>query len=326
MSPWKARVLAIALVALPSAALAQAPEIKVFDVPDGSRPHDVAPASDGKIWYTGQRRGTLGILDPQTGEVREVKLGEGSAPHGVVQGPDGAAWITDGGLNAIVRFDPGSGEVAAWPLPDDIGYANLNTAAFDGNGMLWFTGQNGVYGRFNPESEQMQVWRDPAGRGPYGIDATPDGSIWFASLAGSHIARIDTETGAKQRVDPPTPNQGARRVWSDSQGRIWVSEWNTGQLSRYSPASGEWQTWKLPGDAPRAYAVYVDERDKVWVSDFGGNATWLFDPQSEQFTPFAGSDKGADVRQILGRDGMVFLPESGLDRIMVIRYGATGQG
>src|SRR5688572_1238929 len=80
--------------------------VRVFDVPPGSRPHDVAPAPDGKIWYTGQRRGTLGILDPATGAVREVPLGEGSAPHGVIQGPDGAAWITDGGLNAIVRVDP----------------------------------------------------------------------------------------------------------------------------------------------------------------------------------------------------------------------------
>ena len=38
--------------------------VRVFEVPAGSRPHDVAPAPDGKIWYTGQRRGTLGILDP----------------------------------------------------------------------------------------------------------------------------------------------------------------------------------------------------------------------------------------------------------------------
>lgn len=306
--------------------LAQAIEIKVFDVPAGSRPHDVAPAPDGKVWYTAQRQGALGILDPATGETRHVLLGEGSAPHGVIQGPDGAAWITDGGLNAIVRVDPASEAVEAWPLPEDIGYANLNTAAFDDEGVLWFTGQNGVYGRLDPKSGAMQAWRDPDGRGPYGIDATPEGEIWFASLAGSHIARIDTETGEKARVDPPTAGQGARRVWSDSRGRIWVSEWNSGQLSRFTPSSGEWASWKIPGEAPKAYAVYVDERDMVWVSDFGGNATWLFDPADESFTPFAGSDDGADVRQILGREGEVYLPESGLDRIMVIRYGKSGQG
>jgi virginiamycin B lyase len=79
---------------------------QVYPVPPGAHPHDVAPAPDGKVWYTAQRQGALGILDPKTDKVRQVPLGEGSAPHGVIQGPDGAAWITDGGLNAIVRFDP----------------------------------------------------------------------------------------------------------------------------------------------------------------------------------------------------------------------------
>ena len=73
-------------------------------------------------------------------------------------------------------------------------------------------------------------------------------------------------------VEPPTPEQGARRVWSDSQGRIWVSEWNAGQLGRYDPADGRWREWKLPGGRPQAYSVYVDEKDRVWLTDFGANA------------------------------------------------------
>src|SRR3546814_8014277 len=60
-------------------------ETSVFEVPAGSHPHDVAPGPEGQIWYTGQRRGTLGIIDIATGKVREVPLGEGSAPHGVIR-------------------------------------------------------------------------------------------------------------------------------------------------------------------------------------------------------------------------------------------------
>ena len=74
--------------------------------PETASPHDVAPAPDGKVWYSAQRNGALGILDPATGQSREVKLGPKSSPHGVIQGPDGAAWLTDGGQNAIVRVDP----------------------------------------------------------------------------------------------------------------------------------------------------------------------------------------------------------------------------
>ena len=295
--------------------------VRVFEVPPGSRPHDVAPAPDGKIWYTGQRRGTLGILDPATGTVSEVPLGEGSAPHGVIQGPDGAAWITDGGLNAIVRYDPATNEVKVWRLPAEFPHSNLNTAAFDGNGMIWFTGQTGIYGRLDPRTDEMRVWRDPEGRGPYGIAATPSGDVYYVSLAGSHLARVDRETGELTVIEPPTQQQGARRVWADSRGNLWISEWNSGQLTRYDPATGEWKSWRPEGERPRVYAVYVDDRDIVWATDFGANATLAFDPATERWTRYPGSGDNAQVRQILGRPGEVYLPESGLDRIMVVRTG-----
>lgn len=308
------------LFGLATAGAARADRIaQVYDLPDGTHPHDVAPAPDGAVWYTAQGRGALGILDPRSGEVREVPLGNGSAPHGVIAGPDGAAWITDGGLNAIVRYDPATDKVSRYPLPEDAGHANLNTAAFDGQGVLWFTGQNGVYGRLEPGSGDMRVFEAPRGRGPYGIAATPGGTVYFASLAGSYIARIDSKSGAATVIEPPRDDQGARRVWSDSKGRIWVSEWNTGYVSRFDPATEEWRGWRLPGERPRAYAVYVDGRDIVWVSDFGANAVLRFDPEAEAFIAFPGSEPRANVRQILGRDGEVWLPESSLDKLVLIR-------
>jgi virginiamycin B lyase len=314
--------IAAAAVAMVAAA-AQAADTQVFQLPAGARVHDVAPAPDGTIWYTAQRQGALGILDPKTGKVRHVPLGEGSAPHGVIQGPEGAAWITDSGQNAIVRFDPKTEKIDVWKLPEETGYANLNTGAFDGDGVHWFTGQNGIYGRLDPKTGKLDVYKDPDGRGPYGIAATPTGDIYYVSLAGSHLAKIDRQTGAATIIEPPTKDQGARRVWADSKGHLWVSEWNSGNLSRYTPTTGEWKMWKLPGDKPKAYAVYVDERDIVWVTDFAANATLAFDPATEQWTTYPGSGEGANVRQILGRPGEIYLPESGTDRIMVVRTGTA---
>ncbi len=308
-------------------ALAQAtatrtpPIVQEYDVPRGSGPHDVAPAPDGGVWYTAQRSGKLGWLDPAAGKVREISLGSGSAPHGVIVGPDGAPWITDGGQNAIVRVDPKTEKVDVFPLPQGARNANLNTAAFDGRGILWFTGQNGVYGRVDPKTGKVQAWDAPQGRGPYGITATPKGDIYYASLAGSHIARINTETGEATVIEPPTPGQGARRVWSDSKGRIWVSEWNVGQVSVYDPATEKWQVWKLPGNNPLAYAVFVDDKDMVWLSDFGGNALVRFDPATEKFAVYKLTSSPANVRQILGRPGEVWGAESGVDKLVVIRTG-----
>ncbi len=293
-------------------------ELVAFPIPPGSGPHDVAPADDGGVWYTAQGSGELGWLDPQTGQTRHIPLGAGSRPHGVIVGPDGAPWITDGGLNAIVRVDPATDEVVTFPLPADRPDANLNTAAFDGGGRLWFTGQNGVHGVVDPASGTIEVFDSPRGRGPYGIAATPLGAIYYASLAGNYVGRVAAD-GSVTVLDPPTPGQGARRVWSDSDGSIWVSEWNSGQLSRYVPAENQWTTWPLPGERAQAYAVYVDETDLVWVSDFGGNAIHRFDPVTETFDTFGLPSDPGNVRQILGRPGEVWAPESAADQLVVIR-------
>ncbi len=300
-----------------------APVIQEYPAPAGSHPHDVAPAPDGSVWYTAQRTGELGRLNPATGETQLIKLGSGSAPHGVIVGPDGAPWVTDSGLNAIVRVDPTTAEVKIFPLPTNSGSANLNTATFDGQGVLWFTGQNGVYGKLDPQVGQVEVFAAPRGRGPYGITTTPGGEVYYASLAGNHIARIDPETGQATVIEPPTPGQGARRVWADSKGRLWVSEWNAGQVGLYDPATGEWREWRLPGEAPRPYAVYVDERDKVWLSDFGANTLVSFDPATETFESFALPSAAASVRQILGRPGEVWGAESGVDKLVVVRYAES---
>ncbi|HLT11482.1 MAG TPA: hypothetical protein VK028_11820 [Micromonosporaceae bacterium] len=298
----------------------QLPELRLetYPVPAGAHPHDVAPAADGGVWFTAQRAGYLGYLDPATGEVTQVPLGAGSAPHGVIVGPDGAAWVTDGGLNAIVRVDPVSHDVIRYALPAGRANANLNTATFDKAGTLWFTGQAGVYGRLDPATATVRVFDAPGGRGPYGITTTPDGQVYYASLAGSHIARIDPATGEATVINPPTPDQGARRVWSDSSGRIWVSEWNAGQVARYDPGTGEWREWPLPGGNARAYAVYVDDQDKVWLSDFGANALVRFDPVTETFATVPLPGAGADVRQLLGRAGEVWGAASGQDLLVVV--------
>jgi virginiamycin B lyase len=309
---------ALAAFALGFTAFGIAAEVRYYPVPKGAHPHDVAPAPDGTVWYTSQPHGELGRLDPKTGKVDRIPLGRGSSPHGVIVGPDGAAWVTDGGQNAIVRVDPATREVKLFALPAGTPYANLNTAAFDGHGVLWYTGQSGYYGSVNPRTGEVKVWDAPRGRGPYGIAATPGGEIYYASLAGNHIARIDTATGAVTLIDPPTKDQGARRVWPDSKGRIWVSEWNSGNVSVYDPKDRSWKQWKAPGVKPRTYSVWVDDKDKVWLTEWASNSILRFDPATEKFESFPSDKDGAAVRQMLGRHGEAWGAESGNDRLVVV--------
>jgi virginiamycin B lyase len=293
--------------------------VKYYPVEPGMGSRDVTPAPDGTIWFNGQRNGTVGRLDPRDGSYKLIDLGKGAAPHGVIIGPDGAPWITEGGQNAIARVDPTDHKVTLFKLPESTGYANLNTAVFDKSGIYWFTGQSGIYGRLEPKSGDIQVFKAPRGRGAYGMTITPKGDVWYASLAGSHIAKIDLATGNATVVEPPTPDQGARRIWSDSRSRLWISEWNSGNVSVHNPDDGSWRTWRLPGQRPRTYSVYVDDKDKVWLTDFTSNAIVRFDPETEKFEVFPSNMPQASVRQMLGRPGEAWGGESGTDRLVVVR-------
>src|SRR5215472_4225217 len=166
-------IAALALIAVARAAAAA--EMKFYQLPAGSYPHDVAPAPDGTVWFSGQSHGFAGRFDPQTGKLEKIPLGPGAAPHGVIVGPDGNAWLTEGGQNAIARVDARTKEVKLFSLPAAFARANLNTLVFDRAGIVWFTGQSGVYGRADPKSGKVDAWKSPKGAGPYGITVTPAG-------------------------------------------------------------------------------------------------------------------------------------------------------
>jgi virginiamycin B lyase len=300
-------------------AIAQAAEMKFYQLPSGAYPHDVAPANDGTVWFSGQSQGFAGRFDPQTGKLEKIPLGPGAAPHGVIVGPDGHAWLTEGGQNAIARVDAVTKEVKLYPLPSAFARANLNTLVFDKAGIVWFTGQSGVHGRVDPKSGKVDAWSSPRGRGPYGITVTPAGEVWYASLAGDHIARVDRATGEATVVDPPRKGVGPRRIWSDSKGLLWVSFWHSGGIGRYDPAAKTWTTYTMPQSKSGTYSVYVDDQDRVWATDWMANAIQRFDPKTETYATFPSDKRSANVRQMLGRPGEAWGGESGTDRLVVVR-------
>jgi virginiamycin B lyase len=306
-------------VVLELATTAQSAQVTYYQLPSGAYPHDVAPARDGAVWFTGQTQGFLGHFDPASGKLDKIPLGRGAAPHGVLVGPDGAAWVTEGGQNAIARVDQVSKEVKLFPLPKEFADANLNTLTFDKSGILWFTGQSGVYGRVDPKTGKVDAWASPRGAGTYGITTTPSGEVWYASLASDHIAHIDTATHAVTVVDPPRKGVGPRRIWSDSKGMLWTSFWNGGGIGRYDPMQKSWTTFLMPKSRNGTYAVYVDDKDRVWATDWPANAIQRFDPATETFATFPSDKRGAEIREMQGRPGELWGGESGNDRLVVVR-------
>ena len=66
--------------------------------------------------------------------------------------------------------------------------------------------------------------------------------------------------------------------------------------------------------------MYVDPEDKVWVSEWSTQAMLRFDPQTQKWESFRSSSRTANVRQIHGRRGEVWTPESAADKVVVYRY------
>jgi streptogramin lyase len=91
------------------------------------------------------------------------------------------------------QVDPITEGVKTFPLPAETGYANLNTATFGKNGMLWFTGQSGIYGRLNTSTGNMEIFSAPKGLGPYGMAATPNGKCILRRLQAVTL-RVWTQT------------------------------------------------------------------------------------------------------------------------------------
>ena len=290
-----------------------------FAVAPGSHPHDVAaaPQAGGPVYYTAQATGMLGVLDPATGRDDEIRA---RRRIGAARRRRGSRWrAVDHRRRAECdpARRPGDACDQALAASRIGGRREPQHADVRSSRPVWFTGQSGFYGRLDPASGDVSVWRAPRGAGPYGMTTTPSGDVYYASLAGNHIARIDVETGEATIIEPPTREQGARRVWADSKGGVWVSCWNTGQVARYDPATRSWREWALPGRA-HAYAVWVDPEDRVWLSDWSANAIVRFDPATERFTRYPSDRAHANVREMQGRRNEAWGAESGTDRLVRI--------
>jgi hypothetical protein len=108
------------------------------------------------------------------------------------------------------------------------------------------------------------------------------------------------QSGDSTVVEPPTREQGARRVWSDSRGRIWVSEWLSGNLSLHDPAAAAGASGACPATPAAVRGLRRRPRQGLGQR-FRRQRVFRFDPASERFERFALPRDNANVRQIHGR-------------------------
>lgn len=198
----------------------------------------------------------------------------------------------------------------------------------------WFSARrSGHLGWFDPKSVRTELVALGLGSSPHGVIQGPDGAAWLTDGDLQALVRVSRPQREVKRFDLPaaTPYAKLTTCAFDAAGDLWFTG-QSGVVGRGALKTGVVTVKDAPGgrgpygicatppvDHPRTDAVCGDERDIVWISEWASHSTFSFDPERECSERHVMPRDGAQVRQIPGRKGEVWLPGSGTEHIAVIR-------
>jgi virginiamycin B lyase len=246
---------------------------------------------------------------------RFPKIDNAMGVHSFAISPvDGNIFITPSMQQAMIEFDVESKQFTLHTMPSGF---YPHTIRVDQRDRVWFTlavsSQVAMFDRTTKQfhiidlparnvKERMIIaslpaifalppaWRpqpapDEEGTGlpmPYGIDITPDGTVWVARLYANDIARIDPDTLAVEMID--FPYQGPRRLRTDAEGKLWIVAFQDGLLVSFDPALRTFESYPLPVRNEIPYALNVDKtRGHVWVNGNQSDSLLRLDIATKQW-------------------------------------------
>src|SRR5258707_13196217 len=131
LAPLLAPILALMVVAGSSIAAAAFPT----SLPGISDSVILLP--DGTLLFNDNDRGTLSVLDPQTGEIVVIELPFPETRNPTL-GADARLWFSVDSKRQIGRYALGSGLLDIFPMPDNIS-GSIGQMALGLDGSLWAT-------------------------------------------------------------------------------------------------------------------------------------------------------------------------------------------
>jgi len=209
----------------------------VAKVPTGAVPHEVAASADGN-WavvtnYGAHQDGTtLSVIDlVGQKEIHRVELESLKGPHGVAF-LGNKAYFTVEGSNAIGRYDPATNRVD-WTFTTSQERTHMLVVSRDGNSIFTANvGSNSVTClRRDPAKDVWNTTQIPVGKGPEGIDMSPDGKeVWAANSGDGTVSLIDAASRkVTQTIDVHTKRSNRLKFTPDGK-LVLISDMGAGDL------------------------------------------------------------------------------------------------
>ncbi len=263
-----------------------------YDMPGPSRmPFSAAPDKKGYMWIP-----NFGVankitrLDPNTGEMQDFSVpnvGPASI-HSAVPSPDGSVWRP-----SRHRTRSPDGIPIASKLPNIRIRVQKHTIRVDPSGTVWVTGS--PFTKFDPETKKFTHFEEVAQS--YDVKPDKNGDVWFTSLYGHTIGKVDGKTMKVTQWAPPTPRSGPRRMEIAPDGMIWFDEFNAGKIARFDPKTETFTEYPLPGPDPTPYALGFDGDGYLWYNSHHMDVIGRFDTKTGRVTEYPFPHAEVDMRE-----------------------------
>jgi YVTN family beta-propeller protein len=202
----------------------------VAKVGTGVGPHEVTLSADGKTAFVanyGDKNpgSSLSVIDLAGRTEKRVELGALKRPHGIAE-QDGKIYFTAEIAKAVGRFDPATSSVD-WIL--GTGQTITHMLAISKDGKKIFTAN--ILSDSVSVIEPAQVpggWKltqIPVGKGPEGIDISPDGTeAWTAHSQDGGVSILDTSSLKVKQTLPALTKHSNRLKFTPDGKRVLISD------------------------------------------------------------------------------------------------------
>jgi YVTN family beta-propeller protein len=271
----------------------------IATVPTGHAPHEVAVDAAGAMAYvsnygTQERPGsTLTVVDIAARRaVATIDLAPLQRPHGILIAPDGTVLVTYEGSQAVAAVDPASRRAAA-TIPT--GQQVTHMLAITPDGSRLYSANIGSDTVTRMDLALREVTHIPVGKGPEGIDVSPDGrEVWVAHRGDGGLSILDEAAGRVKETIPSVCEMPIRVKFTPQGGLALVSCAKSNDVTVLASAGMKARTVALripTGEMPVGVLVLPDGShafvantlaDRVSVLDMqSGKVVATFSPGDE---------------------------------------------